>query len=340
MVLALVLDRVAVLVAVLVVLGGGTGSGSSDGSTPSDTIVICEHDFSVVGYDDYIHWKQCSKCGEKQTNSEETHTLGNASDDGENSGTHSYTCTLEGCEYKKTEVHTFGVDGNCSAPGCTATNTVQESCDHDFSQVGFDDTNHWTKCSKCGAIKENSMVSHTLGNYEDNFDGTHVAKCTFEGCDYCTTKQHEYEEDGNCSICGAKACDSGEHNYTITQWNELFHWLKCTWCDNIKSDSYESHHFGVWTPADDGTEISTCILEDCGCTKVRNSTSLLGDLNGDNLVNITDLIILKRHVIAGNRTEWLLTGNALILADLNNDNSVNITDIIILKRKILEALQS
>ena len=88
------------VVVVLVALGGGTGTGSSDGSTPADTVVICEHDFSTVGYDDYIHWKQCSKCGEKQTNSEETHTLENASDDGGNSGTHSYSCTFEGCELK------------------------------------------------------------------------------------------------------------------------------------------------------------------------------------------------------------------------------------------------
>ena len=140
-------------------------------------------------------------------------------------------------------------------------------------------------------------------------------------------------------MCGAKACYSGEHNYAVTQWDELFHWLKCTWCDNIKSDSYESHHFGVWTPADDGTEISQCTFENCGCTKVRYSDTLLGDLNGDKLVNVTDLIILKRHVIAGSKTEWILTGNTLILADLNNDNLVNITDVIILKRKILETLQ-
>lgn len=342
---ALVVLVVLVVLAVLAAVGGGGSSGgSSDGSTPPDIITTCEHDFSTVGYDDYIHWKQCSKCGEKQTNSEETHTLGNATDDGENTGTHSFTCTLEGCEYKKTEAHTFGEDGNCTATGCTATNSSQVDCEHDFSQIGSDDTNHWKKCSKCGAIEENSTASHTLGDYEDNFDGTHVAKCTFEGCEYRSTKKHEYGEDGNCTVCNAKACYSGEHNYTVTQWNEQFHWLKCTWCDNIKSDSREGHSFGVWTPVDDGTddgaEISQCTFENCGCTKVRYPDTLLGDLNEDKLVNITDLIILKRHVIAGSKTEWILTGNKLSLADLNNDDSVDITDIIILKRKILESLQS
>lgn len=67
---------------------------------------------------------------------------------------------------------------------------------------------------------------------------------------------------------------------------------------------------------------------------------ILGDLNGDTLVNVTDLIILKRHIIAGSKTDWILTGNTLKLADLNNDGDVNITDIIVLKRKILDSLST
>ena len=106
-----------------VVVGtGDSATGSSDGSGLVDNSSTCDHDFSVVGYDDYIHWRQCSKCGEKEENSEQTHTLGNAVDNGGTSGTHSVACTFNACSYSKIEAHTFGADGNCTVPGCTATN--------------------------------------------------------------------------------------------------------------------------------------------------------------------------------------------------------------------------
>lgn len=245
------------------------GGGSTDGSSLPDSIVTCEHDYSLVGYDDYIHWKQCSKCGEKQTNSENTHTLGNASTDGQIAGTHSLACTFDGCNYSKTEAHTFGTDKKCTATGCTATNNSQEGCEHDFSEIGSDDKKHWEKCSICGAIKEDSTENHTLGDYENHLDGTHVAECTFDGCTYYSTKKHEFGEDGSCITCNAIACDSGEHNYTVTQWNDSLHWLKCNWCINIKSDSLSSHSFGPWVINDDGAEISKCNFESCGYAKGR-----------------------------------------------------------------------
>ena len=49
--------------------------------------------------------------------------------------------------------------------------------------------------------------------------------------------------------------------------------------------------------------------------------------------------MLKRHVIAGSKTEWILPDAKQALADLNDDNSIDIADIIILKRKILESLK-
>ncbi len=329
----------AVLAVEVVVGTGDSATGSSDGSGLVDNSSTCDHDFSVVGYDDYIHWRQCSKCGEKEENSEQTHTLGNAVDNGGTSGTHSVACTFNACSYSKIEAHTFGADGNCTVPGCTATNELQENCSHNFSEVGYDDEKHWKKCSICGAVEDNSLTAHTLGNYEDNFDGTHVARCTLDGCEYSSTKAHKYGEGGNCTTCNSKACFSGEHNYTVTQWNEYFHWLKCSWCDNVKTDSREAHSFGAWAPVNSTTEISKCTFENCGCTKSRSTDNLLGDLNEDNIVDIVDLIMLKRHVIAGSKTEWILPDAKQALADLNDDNSIDIADIIILKRKILESLK-
>ena len=48
--------------------------------------------------------------------------------------------------------------------------------------------------------------------------------------------------------------------------------------------------------------------------------------------------MLKRHITAGSRTEWILTGNSLTAADMNEDENVDITDMLMLKRKITEEI--
>ena len=62
----------------------------------------------------------------------------------------------------------------------------------------------------------------------------------------------------------------------------------------------------------------------------------IGDINQDGKIDVTDLLKLKRHMVAGNRTEWILTGRALLLADMNENGTVDITDMLMLKRVIVE----
>lgn len=270
-------------------------------------------------------------------NSEDPHTFGEATDDGGTTGTHSATCTFEGCGYKQTTAHEFDANGKCTE--CDATNTTTVGCEHDYSETGNDDTHHWTKCSKCGEIQEGSKQEHTVGAYENNYDGTHVAKCTKTGCEHESALIHEFGDDGICTECDAKACDEGEHNFSENKCNDEQHWLACKWCNVAKMDSIENHKLSEWTTNAEGKQQAECTDEDCDyfITKESEQTTT-GDLNGDNEINVTDLIILKRHVIAGSKTEWILTGNTLKIADLNNDGNVDITDIIKLKRTILESL--
>ena len=61
-----------------------------------------------------------------------------------------------------------------------------------------------------------------------------------------------------------------------------------------------------------------------------------GDINGNGFVDITDFLMLKRHLVAGNRTEWILTGNRLLAADMNENGTVDITDLLLLKKVIVE----
>lgn len=61
----------------------------------------------------------------------------------------------------------------------------------------------------------------------------------------------------------------------------------------------------------------------------------IGDINGDKRIDITDLLLLKRHLISGSKEDWKLTEEKLQRADINENGNVDITDLIMLKKKIL-----
>lgn len=61
-----------------------------------------------------------------------------------------------------------------------------------------------------------------------------------------------------------------------------------------------------------------------------------GDINQDAHIDITDILLLKRHLVAKNKTEWILGGKGLELADMNTDESVDITDLFMLKKVVVQ----
>ena len=50
---------------------------------------------------------------------------------------------------------------------------------------------------------------------------------------------------------------------------------------------------------------------------------VMGDINGDGKVTITDIAKIKLHIIK----KEILTGTKFIAADLNNDKELTITDL-------------
>lgn len=58
----------------------------------------------------------------------------------------------------------------------------------------------------------------------------------------------------------------------------------------------------------------------------------IGDINNDGNIDVTDLFLLKIHIIAESREGWKLTGDSLLVADMNEDGNVDVTDLLILKR--------
>lgn len=62
----------------------------------------------------------------------------------------------------------------------------------------------------------------------------------------------------------------------------------------------------------------------------------VGDINGDDKINIVDVLLVKRHILAAKKENWKLTGEKFKSADLNNDNVIDIKDLLLLKRIILK----
>ena len=76
-----------------------------------------------------------------------------------------------------------------------------------------------------------------------------------------------------------------------------------------------------------------------GSTKNRTYTAnwiKLGDIKGDDKITIIDLLLLKRHIMAGTKENWKLKGDKLKAADINNDGKVNIIDLLLLKRYLIK----
>ncbi len=62
----------------------------------------------------------------------------------------------------------------------------------------------------------------------------------------------------------------------------------------------------------------------------------LGDVNKDGKITATDLLLVKRHIVAGERQEWILTEDKFTLADLNKNGKITATDLLLLKRLVIQ----
>ena len=142
------------------------------GAICTRTIEKKEHDFSKYDGDQTGHWKVCSVCGEKdsQTSSHDSNlTWVN------NNGTHSQTCPT--CKYEVASHAanmvwdgTTGSNGThktkCNVTGCTITGT--EDCVADIWTIK-DQNGHSGTCAKCGGV---------------------------------VSGEHKYSSSGTCTICG------------------------------------------------------------------------------------------------------------------------------------------
>ncbi len=61
-----------------------------------------------------------------------------------------------------------------------------------------------------------------------------------------------------------------------------------------------------------------------------------GDINEDGKMTATDLLLIKRHLVAGKKQEWILKDSMFKLADINGDGKITATDLLLMKRLVLK----
>ena len=91
--------------------------------------------------------------------------------------------------------------------------------------------------------------------------------------------------------------------------------------------TYYNQGHGPYTDMSFETEFSSEFLYELVCF----NDILLGDINQDNNINISDIILLINYILSGES----IPDEELVIADLNQDNSINVSDVIILVNIIL-----
>ena len=73
---------------------------------------------------------------------------------------------------------------------------------------------------------------------------------------------------------------------------------------------------------------------------IQQENDKSGDINQDGKITATDLLLVKRHLIAGEKQEWILTDDKFKAADINQDNKITATDLLLMKRLVLQQIET
>jgi len=90
---------------------------------------------------------------------------------------------------------------------------------------------------------------------------------------------------------------------------------------------------GNLTAKGNGTSTITVVGGNYSATCKVTVDSRIGDINGDGIVDVTDILRLRAHILGKSK----LTGNALLAGDVNNDGLINVTDILLIRSLILKS---
>ena len=276
------------------VAGSKKGVCNTCGKTITESIPALGHNYSSTynGYDDNNHWKKCSRCS--ATTGTAAHTKSWVTTDGTNHWQKCSSCGWTGTKSAHSYTYT-----TTKAATCTATGTQQGKCNtcgkiitksipalgHKYSSTynGYDNTNHWKKCSRCSATTGTAAHSKSWVTT----DGTnHWQKCS--SCGWTGTKSaHSYTytttkaatctatgtQQGKCNTCGkiiTKSIPALGHKYSSTYngYDNTNHWKKCSRCS---ATTGSTAHSKSWVTTDGTNHWQKC--SGCSWTSSKSAHS-------------------------------------------------------------------
>ena len=160
--------------------------------------------------------------------------------------THTRKCTVEGCNEKQTEQHTWDEGVQTEAPTCTEEGMILYTC------------------PTCGATREETIpaLDHDWGEWSYDSVDSHIRYCQRENCDAENYGAHEWGEwicvddethKMTCSICEGE--QSGDHDWDQgvvtkepTEWEEGVMTYTCNTCSHTRTEAIDKLvHECTWT---------------------------------------------------------------------------------------------
>jgi hypothetical protein len=148
---------------------------------------------------------------------------------------------------------------------------------------------------------------------------------TEESCpDDCAPSEACNECEFDFTAYGSECCDTAWDEFGINCADlEANYYWDCAGCDCPGDDTTECGDGNC----DDGETEESC-PEDC----TPACENALGDVNGDETINVLDIVQVANHILGS----YLLEGCALDAADYNQDGIVNVLDIVQITNVILD----
>ena len=262
-----------------------------------------------------------------------------------------FTGTLENISSGDYEFIVFcsGIADNYSGWGVQLGPTVGSECDFDtsdeFGNYGFSITDEDVDVSYCagscdGTCSDSSDDGGSVDLYDVSFNLDGIDDCGFVSVTGTFDNWSGWGANTDNGMI-ATGLENGDYEYTILcvdtsvseWWNDI--WAASTQigaplgstCDAAPDDEYANYGFTI---SNSNITVSVCAgLCDETCEEVSCSNN--GDVNGDQILNVVDIVAIVSHVLGTN----VLDDEFSCRADSNNDDIINVVDIVYFVSQIL-----
>ena len=222
---------------------------TSCGGRNYETISALGHDYTAWGYDGTQHWKQCSRCDATDADTKADHSGGAAS------CTEQAVCKTCNQPYGQLSAHTW-TEATCTAPRtCSVCQTTEGNpLGHIWSAPTYAwngaDCTAERVCSRDESHKETETVRAAVTVTQEKtcvLDELSTYTASFTNPAFTAQTQEH-----------VKTADRLGHDFTMQQYDEAQHWMKCSRCDAIDAGTKADHSGGAPTC----TEQAVCTV--CG----------------------------------------------------------------------------